>query len=107
MGQISTGPTWKLIAEGFGAERDEARRWSAAWKRAAKNNREWRHVIAHIAGKQIRRSVKLEEERDEARTIARRLYAENKRLKEQLEYLDNEVMEWIGKYQKKIDEVNP
>lgn len=45
-------------------ERDQTRRWAAAWKRAAKNKREWLHVAAKVAAEQIVEHAHCQEERD-------------------------------------------
>ena len=56
-------------------DRDSARRWSAVWKQAAKNHRD----LYHIVGGALNDSV------DEARAVARRLYAENQQLNKIIE----------------------
>jgi hypothetical protein len=67
-------------ADAWEAERDEARRWSAAWKAASKRRKEQAQYYIRIWMLLMTTSTNLLRERDEARRWVRRLWAKNEEL---------------------------
>ena len=85
------------------AERNQARRWAAAWKRAAKDNRLWRWrnlssviVTRDKLGKLDKRIAELEKERDEDNASLHNLIKSSEKLITGIRLRDKRIAELEG-----------